>query len=256
MRCEECRDGMSAAMDGRSWPDQEAAVEAHLAECAECRRWQAGAEQANRALRLRPAEQVPDLSALITDAVLPADEARRGGWWRRLGYAMSPRPAVWRVLLGVAALAQLTLGMSEILGVVHGLHVPDGAGRHLFNESSAWNVALGAGFAGAALWPRLAAGLLPTLGIFTAILLVMSIADLTGGHVGGARVATHAVLVAGLIVMFMVDRDHRRPQFPASADDDSVLYGGGGGAADHDTSRHSGRGGHRGRLRPVGHRAA
>lgn len=260
MTCQECRDGLSAAMDHQSWPEQDTVAQAHLAGCVGCRQWQISAELANRALRLRPAESVPDLSARITDAVLSAGPSVVRNLLRRIVYAVSPRPAGWRALLGVVALAQLTLGMSEILGVVHGLHVSDGAGEHLFNESSAWNVALGVGFAGAAIWPKLAAGMLPTLGIFTAILLVLSVTDLAGGHVGGTRVATHAVLVVGLLVMLMVHRDHRHPPLPATAGDDALLYGDhaadDNGITDNTDARSSARAPHRRGLRPVGHRAA
>lgn len=254
MTCEGCRDGISAAMDGESWPEQDAAVEDHLHGCAACREWQLGAEAANRALRLRPAEAVPDLSSTVTAALLAERPGRVRAAARRWGFVVTPGPTTWRVALGVLALAQLTLGLSELLGAAHGLPAPSNADAHIFNESSAWNAALGVGFAGAAMWPRLAAGLLPTLGIFSVILLGLSVADLVNGHVGVGRISTHVVLFAGFAVMLMVNRDHHHPHRPAAAGDDTALYG--SGDRSENAAAATGAAPQRRGLRSVGRHAA
>lgn len=255
MNCEQCRELASAQADGELWPEQADLVADHQRTCGSCRSWQASLERTGRLLRVRPVEQVPDLSAAIVAAVT-TEQPRRRIWWRRWVFALTPRPIFWRGLLAVLALAQVTVGLTEMLGVVHGLHVPDGSGQHLFNESSAWNLALGVGFAVVAGWPRLAGGLLPTLGVFVSVLLVMSIGDLTGGEVGPSRLATHAVVLAGVLVMAIVHRDHRDPGRPATAADDDALYGFGAAAGVHHRSA-DGAAHRRGRgLRPVGRHVA
>jgi Putative zinc-finger len=39
VRCEQCREALSARLDGEDDPDERAEVDTHLAECDECRRW-------------------------------------------------------------------------------------------------------------------------------------------------------------------------------------------------------------------------
>ncbi|MGX7826713.1 zf-HC2 domain-containing protein [Actinokineospora sp. 24-640] len=175
MECETCREALSARLDGEAEP-----VDAHLADCAACRAWHADAADLTRALRVREAVPTPDLA----DAVLAADPRREPAGYRRLA-------------LGVVAVAQLTLGMAQLLGVTHGP-----GHSHVLNESSAWTIALGAALAYAAFRPAAATGVLVATGGFLGVLTPFAVIDLAVGAATASRVATHAILLlaVGLLI--------------------------------------------------------
>lgn len=61
MRCEDCRDAISARMDGEDAGVAPGAVDDHLAGCAGCRAFADRAAHVTRLARLRPAEDLPDV---------------------------------------------------------------------------------------------------------------------------------------------------------------------------------------------------
>lgn len=187
--CRTCREALSARIDGEAEPEPAEETDAHLAACAACRAWQARAAAMARTLRVREASPVPDLG----DAILATAPVDTRGWWPRLG-------------LGVVAVAQLTLALGQLLGTGH-----EAFTGHLFNESTAWNLALGIGLFWAAFRPRAASGLVPVLGGFVLVLLVYSTIDLVSGAVPVTRVAGHGLLVAGLCLLVIVNRRTTRP---------------------------------------------
>ncbi|MET8995468.1 zf-HC2 domain-containing protein [Amycolatopsis sp. NPDC004169] len=191
MRCEDCREALSARLDGEAEP---VSPDAHLASCADCQAWFAGAERLRRAMLLRPAPPVPDLTA----AILERTPAPSGERWGR------------RIALAVVAIAQLGLAFAELLGTGHG-------GVHLGHESSAWNLAVGIGLLTAALLPKTAGGQLPLLTGFVGVLLALSAGDLAAGQVTLSRLSTHLLVVLGLALLFAVHREHRNTGTPLPA---------------------------------------
>ena len=152
-----------------------------------------------RVLRVGVARSTPDLTAAIMAAAeLPAT-ARRP----RVTAAVL-RQSVWRTLLAAVAVAQLLLGLAQLVGLDRVGDVSAGEGMHLFDESTAWNVALGIGFAVAALWPRLSGGLVPTLTVFVVVLVGESIVDLVAGRAVMLREASHLVVVVGMVLLWIV----------------------------------------------------
>ncbi|WP_307793376.1 zf-HC2 domain-containing protein [Amycolatopsis sp. MtRt-6] len=203
MRCEDCREALSARLDGEAEP---VSPDEHLATCAECREWFAGAERLRRTMLLRPAPPVPDLTA----AILERTPAPSGEHWGR------------RTALAVVAIAQLGLAFAQLLGTA-GEH-----GVHLDHESGAWNLAVGVGLLTAALLPRTAGGQLPLLTGFVGVLLVLSAGDLAAGQVTLSRLATHLLVVLGLALLYAVHRGHRDHGTPlpaATADDGAATSG-------------------------------
>jgi predicted anti-sigma-YlaC factor YlaD len=199
MECATCREAVSARLDEEDEPAPAAETDAHLTGCAACREWQAAAIVSSRLLRVRPAVSVPDLTeAIMATAPIPS----RG----RLSRS--------RVLLGVVGVCQLALAWSQIFGgadVGQTEHsVGQGAG-HLFNESTAWNLALGVGFYWAAWRPRAAAGLIPAVAGFVVVLLGYSAYDLIAGSATAARVVGHGLVVAGLVLLILVRHSERTP---------------------------------------------
>jgi predicted anti-sigma-YlaC factor YlaD len=196
--CQTCREALSARIDGEAEPEPADLTDAHLATCAACRTWQARATAMARTLRVREASPVPDLSDEIL-ATAPSPVNARG-WWPRLG-------------LGVVAVAQITLALGQILepATGHGGHGSTPFAGHLFNESTAWNLALGIGLFWAAFRPRATSGMVPVLGGFVLVLLVYSTIDLVNGAAPVARVAGHGLLVAALCLLVVVNRRSTTP---------------------------------------------
>lgn len=268
--CQQCRDSLSAGWDGEPGELTDAETAAHLTGCAACRDWQERTSAVSRLLKVRSADDVPDLSAAIGAAAaanglvrpMPATGAgsRRGpAWWWSTD--------TWRVALTVIAVAQLLLGVAQLFGISlfgvagHADHLmmagpPD---DHLFNESSAWNIAIGAGFAAAAMMPRRASGLLPMLLVFLGVLTAVSVADLVRGEVTAARVVSHLLVVLGVLVLWRVDRSYRRAPLPGQrqAGWDAVPPVGDRSTGAVDRPVDADGTGRRGRwLRPAGRRAA
>ncbi|MCS7475431.1 zf-HC2 domain-containing protein [Umezawaea endophytica] len=200
MDCDICREALSARSDGEAEPVPAEVTDAHLESCAACRQWQLDSAVLTRGLRLRPAVDVPDLTDRILAAAPPPPTARTTrGWY--------PRAA----LAGVAV-AQLTLGLAQVFGVNNAdTHAGHGS-AHLFNESTAWNLALGLGMLWTALRPRASTGLLPVMAGFVAVLTPFSAHDLIAGTAPLSRITSHAFLVLGLVVLLVVHRTGRTPE--------------------------------------------
>ncbi|SFS71250.1 Predicted anti-sigma-YlaC factor YlaD, contains Zn-finger domain [Saccharopolyspora flava] len=183
-----CREALSARLDGEESPVAAVEVERHLAGCEQCRDWESRAVALSRSLRVRAVPSTPDLTASVLRSL--------------------PEPAVrrWpRVLLGAVAVVQLVLGALQLAGV--GGH--EAMAGHVFHESTAWNLALGAGFGWAAWRVRAGAGMLPVLGAFLAVLTVVSVQDLISGVVTAGRLASHLPLLVALALLLIIRRDHR-----------------------------------------------
>ena len=200
VECDTCREALSARLDGEQEGVPADEVDAHLETCASCRSWHDSAAALTRSLRIRPATPVPDLTAAILDAAPPITPPAPRGW--------TPR-----ALLGVVAIAQLTLGVSQVVGTdsAHSGHTAGVDSSHLFNESTAWNLAIGLGLLWAALRPAATSGMLPVVGAFVAVLIPYSASDLLGGTATAARVFSHALLVLGLGLLALVHFTHRGP---------------------------------------------
>ncbi|WP_447002106.1 zf-HC2 domain-containing protein [Saccharothrix isguenensis] len=206
MDCDTCREALSARVDGEAEPRPAGETDAHLASCADCRQWHERAVALTRSLRVRPATEVPDLTAAVLGATPPTPPVARStrGWY-------------WRMGLAGVALAQLTLGMAQVFGVNsaadHGGHTGGGqTSTHLFNESTAWNLALGLGLFWTALRPRAVVGVLPVVAAFVAVLVPFSVNDLVTGAVAPPRITSHVFLLLGLVLLVVVRRTHRAPE--------------------------------------------
>lgn len=201
--CESVREAMSALLDGEPMPLTAQVVADHVRLCPDCGRWEADAADLNRTLRVAPADPVPDLS----DLVLARSPERRP-------LAAARR---WRWALAAAGAAQALLGVAQLAGMDHTSHLAMADPSHLFNESAAWNLALGLGFLAAAARPALARGLLPTLAAFVLVLFAVSIVDLTAGRIDPSRVLSHALVAVGLVLLLVVARGHRPSPAPEGA---------------------------------------
>jgi predicted anti-sigma-YlaC factor YlaD len=202
MRCEDCRDAISARMDGEDPGAAAGEVERHLEGCAACRAFSDRAAHVTRLARIRPAEDLPDvLPGLL--AALDAGESRPTP--PRTGRSIV-RDAV-RAALAVLAVGQLALALSGIvaaLGMPAGDHVGGASMTHFSHESAAWNLAIGVAFGWAASGAaRRTSGLVPVIGAFVALLVTLSALDLLAGNVTPGRLAGHLPVVAGLALLLL-----------------------------------------------------
>jgi predicted anti-sigma-YlaC factor YlaD len=204
--CERYREALSARLDGEDLPIEAAELDAHLAGCAGCRQWADDAAAVTRLARVQVINRQPrvDGDALAT------------------GRKRRPRLSrVLRVLLGVFGAAQFALGILQSAGSETGhdhsggpLGVNPG---HLFHESAAWNVAIGAGFGWIALRRGRPVGALPMLTAFVALLGLLSVNDIAGGRVDSLRLLSHGFVVAGYAIVVALTRPSLDPgQPPAS----------------------------------------
>jgi predicted anti-sigma-YlaC factor YlaD len=199
MSCEPYREAVSAQLDGEASGMSDAVLDGHLKRCPDCTAWLAAATRAGRLLRVS-SETPPDLSEqVLRSAGLPA--AR-----------LSRRRRLIRSCLGVLALLQWALAVPELWGQDLGMPAAMAVDAHRAHESAAWNVALGAALLAVALRPARAAGTLPILSAFVAMLTVLSVPDLLGGEVTGARLASHAGVVLAVLLIAVLARAERLPQ--------------------------------------------
>ncbi|MBW6437803.1 zf-HC2 domain-containing protein [Actinoplanes hulinensis] len=201
MACERWREMLSAQLDGEDDPALRPLVDEHLAGCAGCRDWLDRAAVVNRLTRTAPVPPVPDLSAAIL-AALPQRAAppRR----RRL-----PVAALLYIALALVGTVQLILGLTQVGGGASAAHAHTGLSAtpgHLWHESAAWNVAVGAGYLFIALRRTRPTGLVPMLTAFVAMLLLLSVNDLTGGRVDIARLVGHGFVIAGYLLVVALSR--------------------------------------------------
>ena len=191
MPCHTFREAISARLDGEPLGMPARELERHLDTCAACTGWSDEASRVTRRARLASAPAVPDLTGAVL-AALPRELP---------GVAAAAR----RQLLDTGLrLALLAVGVAQA-GIAWPVLV-SGAGAmsaptHLTHETGAWNLAVAAAFLAVAAAPRLAAGALPFLLSFTALLLPVTLADLGAGHVHADRALTHLLLVAGVVLV-------------------------------------------------------
>ncbi len=206
MQCPAFREAASARLDGEPPGVPDVALDRHLASCADCARWADAAAAVTRRARLAAAPDVPDLTVRVL-AALPAQLPGAGATARArlLDTAL-------RCLLAAIAVAQAGLAWPALASGSAAMSAP----VHMAHEAGAWNAAVAVAFAAVAVAPRWAAGSLPFLGAFTALLLTVTVRDVAAGHVHADRAVAHLLLLAGVLVLAAIawrqSRPGRRPR--------------------------------------------
>jgi predicted anti-sigma-YlaC factor YlaD len=208
MRCDESRAAISARLDHEETGFPEGELDRHVRDCAECSAYLEGAGALHRAMRVRPAEAVPDLTDAIM-AAAPATTAATG----RASVLPAPRgqPVSWRrwALLAVA-LTHLALAVPAVL-----LGADASLSGHLAREAGAWDMALSLALLLAAWHPARASGLLPMAVPLAVILTAIAVVDLTQGRTTAGAESLHVLEVAGVLLLWRIarrDGDTRAPR--------------------------------------------
>ena len=114
-----------------------------------------------------------------------------------------------RYVLALIALVQAGLGFGALFLPADpdaGMAAMPGMTHPVQPAGVSWNLALGAGLLGVALYPRLAGVWLPFSCGLTVVLGVASVSDLVRGLSITGRISTHALSVTGLILLLVVYR--------------------------------------------------
>ncbi|WP_329010663.1 zf-HC2 domain-containing protein [Micromonospora rifamycinica] len=241
MGCEQWREILSAQLDGEETSAERTAADDHLGRCAGCRDWFALAATLTRRSRLTlvaPDQPHPRLVALSPAQPPPTlagpepDRSRRppaasGPDLAGVVLAALPAPRRWRKRLVLSLRAGLALigALQLVLGLVQVGRGPAGGhahgaldtltSGHLWHESAAWNIAVGAGFLFVAARRTPTSGLLPTLSAFVGALVLLSANDLVTGRVDPTRLVSHGFLLAGYLIVVALSRPRLRPDGPA-----------------------------------------
>ncbi|MDQ4021007.1 MAG: zf-HC2 domain-containing protein [Actinomycetota bacterium] len=198
MDCTQCREAVSAGLDGEGSATEQSVIDAHLKICAACHRFADDAAHVTRLARTAVAAPEPDVVA----AVLAA--APRSPRWRLV--------TALRVLLGLVGFAQIAVAASGVLAAQASGHDSQGivlkgaSVTHFAHESAAWNLALGVGFLWIAWRSSRTSGMVPTLTTFVAVLAALVVLDVVAGRVDPERFVLHGLVLLGLILVIVLDR--------------------------------------------------
>lgn len=193
MRCEDCREAISARLDGEATPDEIVAIDAHLATCAGCGAFAAHATELHRTMRVRAADPVPDLTSAIL-AKVPAG---------------AERPQRARTLVPEwPRYALLAIGLTQLVLAIPALLLGDSAGSsvHVARELGSWDVALGVGLLVAAWQPRRASGLLPMTVALAGAMIVTAALDVAAGRAPVVGEAHHVLDLLGVLALWLLSR--------------------------------------------------
>jgi predicted anti-sigma-YlaC factor YlaD len=182
--CDRYRSLLSDALDDRLDGAERIDVDAHLVACTACRAYAGELADLHRWMRLRAAEDVPDLSDRILSRAHPPRKGR-SDW---ICYAL------------------LAIGLTELTLALPALILGDDAGApiHVARHAGSMSAALAVGLIYAAWRPVRAFGLLPIAGALAACMVVTAALDLTDGRVGALGEAHHVLDVAGLLLLWLL----------------------------------------------------
>lgn len=186
MKCEDCREQLSARLDDEDVaPELEWAAATHRENCPECVRWYDQAALITRLARITTAVAGPDVSTKVLLRVPNRRDSRYG---------------TLRWALGIVGIVQGALAV--------------GAEPY---EIAAWNLALGLTFGAVALRPRRATGLLFFLALFVTIVTVGYLSGALVADLAPGRIVAHLLTAAGLVIMALLQRIRPTAPDPAAS---------------------------------------
>ncbi|MFP7366506.1 zf-HC2 domain-containing protein [Corynebacterium callunae] len=194
--CSAIQAALSARLDGEPAGIPDEIIDAHLANCADCRNFYERAAQLNRMLNFSVTPTTPpDLSEIILAEVEPA--------WRRHANAR----VVWTILSRAAAVALAVLYLAwgiNMLGEATSISIQeDPFSSRLIAEGAALRIGLAVGLGFAAWRPRLSAGLLPVFATMWTFSMGFAAQDLVSGRADFDTVSSLILLFISTAVLFI-----------------------------------------------------
>ncbi len=185
MTCEPWQAAISARIDGEDPGVEPRLLEAHLATCAECRRFLTVSEATMRGARIQPAAEMPDLSRPLVKLNAMADRA--ASW------------SIVRILLGLVAFDVMFFAMKALV-----LADESDATAHTARHLGAFSFAYGVGLVVVVVRPARARTMLPVAAVLAGALFITAVIDLLNGTVPLTGEATHLPELISVLLIWML----------------------------------------------------
>ena len=200
MACDTYREALSARADGEDPGIDALVLDAHVAACAECRRYAEQIDSIGRATRVGPTPVMPDLSRRVVKLNAIADRTSRRG--------------VVRALLALVAIEVIALSLPALI-----LGEETSASAHAARHLGAFSVAYGVGLLVVVARPARARTMLPVAMVLAGALLVTAVVDAAQGRVPLVGEAGHLPEVLSVVLVWLLARPApRRSGSVADAD--------------------------------------
>jgi len=176
---------ISTRLDGEDSPVDSSELDAHVASCGACREYLAVAESTRRAMRVRPAPSMPDLSRRV---------AKRN--------AIADRAASWslaRALLAVVALEVIGFSLKTLI-----VGDSNSASAHTARHLGAFSFAYGIGLLVVVVRPARARAILPVATVLAAALVVTAAIDVAQGHIPFVNETTHLPELISVVLIWLL----------------------------------------------------
>ena len=179
------RELISARLDDELSTVESHALDIHLGQCAACVGFAARAAALAPMVRVRAADEIPDLVApILATAKAPRRDALRDGS---------------RLMLAWVAIVMLAFALPAL---VYG--DSNGATSHVARHLGSFDVAIAAGLLYAAWRPQRALALIPVAVVLAGCVIVTATFDLTDGSTSSGLEAHHLVDLVGFALLWIV----------------------------------------------------
>jgi predicted anti-sigma-YlaC factor YlaD len=198
--CDAVREALSARIDGERASISFKCVDAHLANCLQCRQWRVAV--VDQATRLNELAIAARLRSPLDERLISRKRAC-SGVVRRMVF-VSARWGLASVGIVIVLLTALqVLGMAAARGpAVEG---------HLLGESTAGSLGIGVAMIVVALRPATAAGVIGLLVTYSVVMTAYVVAGVADGTVTVTRELAHLPALVGAILALLVWRSACRP---------------------------------------------
>ncbi len=184
---------ISAQLDGETSRAEDASLQTHTQECAECMALLTQLSVQHRRLRVHTVETTPDMAMAVLAKAHPPRLGRRG-WIRQ---------------------ALVTVGITELVLSLPALLLGEDANApvHIARHVGSLGVALGIALVYAAWRPTRAYGMMPFVAALGLCIVVSSVLDIATGRVAALSESTHLVELGGMFLVWLL-AGSPRPRIP------------------------------------------
>lgn len=204
MSCDRWQEAISARVDGEDPGVEPRLLDAHLATCVDCRRFETAIEAGLRSARIQPAVAMPDLGRKMSKLNAAADRA--ASW------------SIVRILLALVAFDVIFFAVRDLV-----LGSESDAGVHATRHLGAFSIAYGVGLLVVIVRPARARTMLPVAAVLAGALLITAVIDLLSGRVPLLGEATHLPELISVFLLWML-ANPRTPKPQSAKKSDRRLH--------------------------------